>query len=83
MVYQIVGVAVRESEMKLLRDRRAWVLWCRREFGLPLPDSEQPDLYPCYAYSVVVSYGMEESKPIYLYRSDLVEMLEKLKLKKK
>lgn len=40
---------------------------------------EKPKEFPCYAYFIVTSWGMEEDTAHYLYKEDLLEMLDKLK----
>lgn len=61
--------------MKLLKNRRAWLKWCKDE-GLQLqePKVSEPAEYPCYAYTSCRSFGYEELNEHYLYHSDLTKM---------
>lgn len=61
--------------MKLLKSRKAFVMWMNANFGYPIPE---PDKYPCFAYSIVTDWGMQESQPVYLYLYDVLNMKEQL-----
>jgi hypothetical protein len=68
--------------MMLLRSRRAWLAWAKRQ-AFPthfagratVPFLCEPDLYPCFAYAVLGSFAYEEERPEYLYESDIERML--------
>ncbi len=61
--------------MKLLKSKRGWLLWNREE-GFYINDPPPaPKEFPCYVYTIVTNWGMEESEPIYIYKADLERML--------
>lgn len=65
--------------MVLLKNRRAWLKWAKAE-GLESQESRplEPAEYPCYAYTILHSFGYEELAEKYLYRKDLKDMKDRI-----
>lgn len=62
--------------MILLGSERAYRRWARDAYDTYNDrwQAESPKEYPCYAYTVVQSFGYEETAPRYLYASDIAKM---------
>lgn len=60
--------------MKYLENLPQWKAF--KESDYPYDNVKEPTEFPCYAYERVISYGMEESEPVYLYAKDLYGMLK-------
>lgn len=65
--------------MKYLKSHLAWPRWCSSVFGRQ--EVDEPKEYPCYVYTVVASWGMQEEQPVYVYRRDLEKMLKAIEEK--
>lgn len=61
--------------MKLLKNKEEFEEWKSGESGVY---AEEPDMFPCYVYKVVHSWGYEEESTIYLYTSNLRKMLSEM-----
>lgn len=65
--------------MKFLKSERAFRRWRNRVFWGQYPaEKPSPREYPCFAYLRTTSWGHLQ-EPVYLYSSDLKEMLEAIK----
>ena len=64
--------------MKLLANERDYKRWATGRDGWDTYKSrwrsEAPTQYPCWAYTVVRDWGMEEERPMYLYLADTESM---------
>lgn len=67
--------------MKLLRNRRAYRRWSREAWDTYNNrwNLHEPTAYPCYAFTVVEDWGMEELRPEYLYAADIDLMASDLR----
>lgn len=70
--------------MEFLRNLQDFEIW---KANLVDDVSDTPDEFPCFVYSVVTSWGDQESASVYLYaknlRSMLYEIEKEVKVKKK
>lgn len=81
------------EKLEFLKNRRSFLRWIetvascttrdysRWEGGRKPPlevTVPEPEEYPCWAFSVVASFGYEEERPVYVYRRDLQRMLDRL-----
>jgi hypothetical protein len=60
--------------MKYLKNHRAWRRWAapiERGQGIGI---DEPAKYPCFAYEVVASWGMEWTKAVYIYAEQVRAM---------
>lgn len=62
--------------MKLLKSRRAWVMFKNANMG---DNFREPEKFPCYVYFVIQSWGMQEREALYLYEEDLKIMWVQIK----
>ena len=69
--------------MKLLKTQLAYRRWSTGRDGWDTYgdrwENRAPTLYPCWAYTVVSDWGMEELEPRYLYAADVALMLNDLR----
>jgi hypothetical protein len=83
--------SMHNKHVVFLPSERAWKRWIKTVDGATYKDYNKsetrpsliisvaaPTEYPCWAYARMQSYGDEEEAPEYLYREDLIAMLDKI-----
>lgn len=65
--------------MTLFKNKLSWKRWANRvNRGQPQSPIDAPIEFPCFGYLITQSFGYEEEQAVYLYNSDVIDMLKQI-----